>query len=158
MSEALAPGLVSLDRSQVQALIPHRPPFLFVESAELRDGRAVRGICQWPRDNPLLQGHFPAVQIVPGVLLVEAAAQLAAVLLASRARPAAHPQIGMLTGIRRASFHRPVLPEEAVDFSVELGQSMDGMAWLSAEGQDEAGRRVCQCEIRVALATPPPRT
>jgi 3-hydroxyacyl-[acyl-carrier-protein] dehydratase len=151
---------VRIDFDQIRALIPHREPFIFVKSAEIVGIGEIHGICLWEPENPVFKGHFPELKIVPGVLLIEAAAQLAAVLLAHQSREsneAAHQthsqnMLGVLTGVRRASFHKPVLPSDSIHFQVTINHSMAGMVSISAEAQNTHGQKVCKCELSVALA------
>jgi 3-hydroxyacyl-[acyl-carrier-protein] dehydratase len=151
---------VILDQAQVETLIPHRAPFLFVKSAVVVSTTEIRGIVVWDTDNPAFEGHFPGFPIVPGVLMVEAAAQLAGVLIAYQAtRAAANADgagekakrpLGMLVGVRRASFHKPVYPDVPVHYSVKLGNAIGGMASISAEAADGEGARVFKGEVNVA--------
>jgi len=148
-----------LTREAVEALIPHRTPFLFVESAELIDQNSVRGTCRWPTDNPVFKGHFPDLPIVPGVLAVDAVAQLAGTLLVLRAQPQARAMrggtddqpLGVLIGIKRASFHRPILPESRIQFDVKVANAVGGMVTVDAVGHDLAGQKVCKCELSIAM-------
>ena len=146
----------TLSAEQVQALIPHRVPFLFVQSAQILDATRISGWCAWQTDNPLFHGHFPELPLVPGVLLIEGAAQLTGVLLAHAGMPhglsstEAQP-LGVLTGVKRASFHRPVPPEEPVRMEVVFTQGLGGMAMASAQGWDRKDRLVCRCDLSVAL-------
>jgi len=146
--------------AQIERYIPHRVPFNFVESAEVLGKGDISGICSWKPDNPIFTGHFPDFPVVPGVLIVEAAAQLAGVLIAYNAEQrglrmgdsSSVDMVGMLIGIRRASFHRPVLPDSRIFFKVTLGNALGGMISASAEGYSESNDKTVKCELSVAIA------
>lgn len=149
-----------LDQARIETLIPHRAPFLFVKSAVVVSATEVSGTAVWDADNPAFEGHFPGFPIVPGVLMVEAAAQLAGVLIAYQATHAAANTdgageketrpLGMLVGVRRASFHKPVYPDMPVHYCVKLGNAIGGMASIIAEAVDGEGARVFKGEVNVA--------
>ena len=146
--------------AQIERYIPHRVPFLFVESAEILGQYDISGICSWQSDNPIFAGHFPGFPVVPGVLIVEAAAQLTGVLIAYNAEQrglstdssASAEMVGMLIGIKRASFHRPVLPGSRLHFKVTLGNALGGMISANAEGYSESNDKTVKCELSVAVA------
>ncbi len=100
-------------------LLPHRPPFLFVdEFLELRPDEAGRGRWTPSADLEVFTGHFPDYPVLPGVLLIEAIAQVgAAVALVSEGREGDLPLFG---GIDKARFRRQVRPGETVDLEVEM--------------------------------------
>jgi 3-hydroxyacyl-[acyl-carrier-protein] dehydratase len=99
-----------MDRRAIEALIPHRAPFLWIdEILELEPGvRCVARKVVDPRE-PFFTGHFPNNAIVPGVLLIEAVAQTAGVMLASAA-PIASGATPMLAAVNRFKFLKPVAP------------------------------------------------
>ena len=107
-------------------------------------------MAQWEESNPLLDGHFPGFPIVPGVLLVEAAAQAAGILIASSGREALPMEeadrpsvdgLGVLVGVKRAAFHKPVFAGNRLDLIVWLGQRIGDMVAVSALAVGKDGGR-----------------
>lgn len=150
---------MKLDSEQIQRLIPHRAPFLFVESAEILGPHDISGVCVWDAQSPIFDGHFPEFSVVPGVLIVEAAAQLAGALISHNGQqrelpaagiPMAHP-LGVLIGIKRASFHKPVLPNDRITFKVTIENPVAGMVSVRAEAVGSANQKICKCDLSVAV-------
>jgi 3-hydroxyacyl-[acyl-carrier-protein] dehydratase len=110
-----------LDTAAIERLLPHRHPFLFLdEVTSLEPGVRATGSTTVSADEPFFAGHFPGRPVMPGVLLVEAMAQLGAVALLS-AQPAGG-RLPFLAGIDRARFHRPVFPGDRLRLHTELQQ------------------------------------
>jgi 3-hydroxyacyl-[acyl-carrier-protein] dehydratase len=101
--------------------LPHRPPFIFVESVEkLEAGSLAQCSKTFRRTESFFEGHFPGNAIVPGVLLVEGMAQTAGIAVGSPGK------MFLLAAIRSMKFLRPVHPEEPVGFSArKLGNVGD---------------------------------
>src|SRR5271169_1862160 len=99
-----------MERSEIETLIPHRPPFLWIDRVEeLEPGvRCVAVKFVDPAD-PIFAGHFPAQPILPGVLLIEAVAQTAGVMLGSAA-PQGSGELALLAAVNRFKFFKPVAP------------------------------------------------
>ncbi len=131
-----------MERSEIETLIPHRAPFLWIDRVEeLEPG--VRCVATKFVDpaNPIFAGHFPAKPILPGVLLIEAVAQTAGVMLASAA-----PQEGtkgggvaLLGAVNRFKFLKPVTPGQELRIETkkmtEAGRLayIGGTVWVDGE-------------------------
>jgi 3-hydroxyacyl-[acyl-carrier-protein] dehydratase len=106
-------------RETIEAIIPHRPPFLLVDEVlELDPGRKVRGLFRVPEDGWWFQGHFPGRPVMPGVLTIEAIAQCGAVaVLADEANRGKTP---FFAGIDDCRFKRVVGPGDELELECEF--------------------------------------
>lgn len=109
---------------QIQQILPHRFPFLFIDGVEsvdleAEDGPSIVAIRMVSNSDPILQGHFPGNPVVPGVVQVETMAQAAVVLahLAGHFDQRTHHCFFM--GIEKASFRAPVVPGERLEIRVQ---------------------------------------
>ncbi|MGB9867642.1 MAG: 3-hydroxyacyl-ACP dehydratase FabZ [Bacillota bacterium] len=103
----------------VQEIIPHRPPFLFVDEVlELEPGRRAVGIKRVREDEYYFSGHFPGYPVMPGVLIVEALAQVGAVALLSL--PEYSGKIALFAGIDKFRFRREVRPGDLLRLEATL--------------------------------------
>ena len=104
---------------EIQAVLPHRYPFLLVDRIlELEVGKRAVGLKNVTANEPFFQGHFPGHPIMPGVLIVEALAQVAA--FAVLGVEGAGGRLGFFAGIDRFRFRRPVIPGDQLRLEVEL--------------------------------------
>src|ERR1700694_3444479 len=107
-----------LDSQAIQKLLPHRFPFLLVDRIiELVPRERIVGIKQVSINEPFFQGHFPGTPVMPGVLVVEALAQVGAVL-ALREIEDRDRKLVLFTGIKEARFRRPVVPGDTLILEV----------------------------------------
>jgi 3-hydroxyacyl-[acyl-carrier-protein] dehydratase len=98
-----------LDREQIKAIIPHRDPFLLIDRIEeCEPGVSATGFLEVRADMFWVPGHFPDYAVMPGVLIVEACAQVGAVALLSQ--PANQGRIALFAGIDKVRFKRQVRP------------------------------------------------
>ena len=111
--------MTTLDRAGIEAIIPHRAPFLLVdEIIELEPGKRAVGVKQFAESEAFYAGHFPGHPITPGVLIVEALAQVGAVAIL--ALPENRGKLPFFAGIDGVRFRKPVQPGETLRLEVEL--------------------------------------
>ena len=133
-----------LDTLAIQAILPHRYPFLLVDRiVELTPGERIVGVKQVTINEPFFQGHFPGAPVMPGVLIVEAMAQVGAVY-ALRQIEDRERKLVLFSGIDNARFRRPVVPGDTLVLTVtplRVGgrvQRMRGEAHVSGQLAAEA--------------------
>ena len=131
-------------------LLPHRPPFLFVdEIVALEPGRSATGRWRLTGDEWFFGGHFPGRPTLPGVLMCEAVAQVGAIAVLADARFAG--KLPLFGGLDGARFRRQVVPGDTLELSVELGR-MSARAGKGT-GRAKVGDAVaCECELMFVLA------
>ncbi len=104
----------------IQALLPHRYPFLLVDRIlEIEGAKRIVGIKNVTANEQFFQGHFPGQPIMPGVLLLEVMAQTGGILARKTAEGKGRPTV-FLTGIEKAKFRRPVVPGDQLRVEVEV--------------------------------------
>ena len=110
-----------LDSVMIQKIIPHRYPFLLVDRViELDAGKHAVGIKNVTIGEPFFQGHFPDYPVMPGVLIVEAIAQVGAIAMLSM--PEYAGKIAFFAGLDNVRFKRQVKPGDVLRLQVDLGQ------------------------------------
>ena len=142
----------------VTDLIPHRPPFLFVDEIVSETADSLVAKRTFRADEFFYKGHYPEHPITPGVLLCEAVFQTGALLMSKRAKAAgatAGEQGGvpLLARVSDVKFRNPVFPGETVELSVKIKEVMGGFTMMSG-AITSAGKRVLSVDFAVAWKTP----
>lgn len=121
-----------LDIDAIRDILPHRYPFLLVDSIlELEEERIV-GIKNVTVNEPFFQGHFPEFPVMPGVLIVEAMAQVAGVLVL-KSIPDRKSKLVLLASIEEAKFRRPVRPGDQLRIEMKVGRRKATVAKMHGE-------------------------
>jgi 3-hydroxyacyl-[acyl-carrier-protein] dehydratase len=157
MTDAAKPKPL-LDVEAIMGLLPHRPPFLLVDRVvELEPGKRIVGLKAVTMNEPFFVGHFPGHPVMPGVLILEALAQVAA-LLAMKSLTAEQTarKITYLMGIDGARFRRPVVPGDRLELSVEITKRKDPV-WKERGEARVDGELVAEADFMAMLAEPPTR-
>ena len=112
--------LATADIKSIQSLLPHRYPFLLVDRVEDIDGvKTARGIKNVTMNEPHFQGHFPGTPIMPGVTIIEALAQTAAVMVGTTHKLHNKNMLIYFMSIDKCKFRRKVVPGDVLNLHVE---------------------------------------
>ncbi|MED6334046.1 MAG: 3-hydroxyacyl-ACP dehydratase FabZ family protein [Planctomycetota bacterium] len=142
----------TLERPEIEALIPHRPPFLFVDRVLELEGDAI--VTEWrvPEDAAFFQGHYPGNPITPGVLLSEFAVQSAAILVgATEAGERPDGAVPVLTHIQNARFRRMVRPGDTVRTRATVVERVGDARFVHARIESATGETTARLEFTVVL-------
>ncbi|WNQ11579.1 3-hydroxyacyl-ACP dehydratase FabZ [Paenibacillus aurantius] len=139
-----------LDVNQIQEIIPHRYPFLLVDRIlEVEEGVRAVGIKNVTVNEPFFEGHFPGYPVMPGVLIVEALAQVGAVAMLKL--EANRGKLGFFAGIDSCRFREQVVPGDTLTLETEITRLKGAIA--KAKGTAKVGDRVvAEAEMMFALA------
>ncbi len=127
-----------LNIDEIQKIIPHRPPFLLVDRIdEMEAGISAVGRKCVTMNEPFFQGHFPGKAVMPGVLIIEALAQVGAICMLSI--PGNEGKIAFFAGIDNVKFKRQVVPGDVLTLEVHITKNKGsfgvGTAKATVEGK-----------------------
>jgi 3-hydroxyacyl-[acyl-carrier-protein] dehydratase len=135
---------------EIRELIPHRYPFLLVDRIEeLEPGVRAVGIKNVTHNEPFFQGHFPDYPVMPGVLIIEAMAQVGAVGVVAGGEH--REKLALFAGIDGVRFRRQVLPGDVLTMEVEI-ERLKGRIGRGRGRTTVGSERVCEAELIFAFA------
>src|SRR6185503_11711658 len=140
----------ALDIDAIREILPHRYPFLLVDRIEELETERVVGIKNVTVNEPFFAGHFPDYPVMPGVLIIEAMAQVAGVLVLSGI-PDRNNKLVLLAGVDGAKFRKPVRPGDQLRMEMKILRSRASMAKVSGTATVD-GVVVAEAEILCVLA------
>ncbi|MFQ5454599.1 MAG: 3-hydroxyacyl-ACP dehydratase FabZ [Nitrospirota bacterium] len=139
--------------NEIYRILPHKYPFLLIDRIlEFEAGRHIAAIKNVTINEPFFQGHFPDFPIMPGVLIIEAMAQVGAILaLKSTASDSDFKNKYMyFSGIDKAKFRKPVYPGDQIRFELEVMQSRPPYWRLKGNARVEEVL-VCEAELKAMV-------
>ena len=146
IQDAIAKETTVLDIEQIMKVLPHRYPFLLVDRIlEIEDGKRIVGLKNVTINEPFFQGHFPGHPIMPGVLIIEAMAQVGGMLLMG-AVPDPENKVVYFTSLNNVKWRRPVKPGDQLRFELELLQVRGMMCKMSGVAKVD-GQVVAEAEM-----------
>ena len=136
--------LTEVDRQRIMEMIPHRDPFLMIDKViDIVKNERATGVKNVSSDDYYFRGHFPARPVMPGVLIIEAMAQTAAVLVVQTLGRESEGKLVYFMSVDSARFRRPVLPGDCLNVHVTK-QRNRGNVWKFAGAAKVNGRLVAE--------------
>jgi 3-hydroxyacyl-[acyl-carrier-protein] dehydratase len=139
-----------MDIQAIREILPHRYPMLLVDRIEELEADRIVGIKNVTINEPFFNGHFPDYPVMPGVLIVEAMAQVAGVLVLSQI-PDRKNKVVLLAGVDGAKFRKPVRPGDQLRIEMKLSKRKTSMAKMSGTASVD-GVIVAEAEMLCVLA------
>lgn len=144
-----ATGNAVIDINEIMNILPHRYPFLLIDRIlDLDPGKSARGLKNVTINEPFFMGHFPGHPIMPGVLIIEAMAQVGGVL-AFKSAGVSNKAVYFM-GIDNARFRKPVLPGDSVEFVLTVTKCR-GVIWVFKGEAFVAGNLVAEAELMATI-------
>ncbi|MBT5414700.1 MAG: 3-hydroxyacyl-ACP dehydratase FabZ [Rhodospirillaceae bacterium] len=127
---------IDIDIERILEMIPHRFPFLMIDKlVDVVAGEGATGIKNVSINEPFFQGHFPGKPVMPGVLIIEAMAQTAAVLVVHTLGPNAEGKLVYFMTIDDARFRKPVMPGDTLHVHVRKKRSRNNVWKFEAQAK-----------------------
>jgi len=142
---------------KITDLIPHRPPFLFIDEVVEHNETSLTARRAWRADEDFYNGHYPGSPITPGVLLCEAVFQAGAAYMSLQAQAAGSAPgegVPLLAKISDVRFRNPVFPGDEILIEVTKRESLGGFTMMTGNVRKSDGTRVLNVSYSVAWKTP----
>lgn len=139
-----------MDIDQIRGILPHRYPMLLVDRIEELEEERVVGIKNVTFNEPFFMGHFPDFPVMPGVLIIEAMAQVAGVLVLSQMPDRAN-RLVLLASVEQAKFRKPVRPGDQLRIEMKVGKRKATVAKMYGTASVD-GVLVAEAEVLCKLA------
>ena len=143
----------TLDINEIRRILPHRYPMLLVDRIVELEAERIVGIKNVTANEPFFSGHFPDFPVMPGVLIVEAMAQTAGVLVLKSVEDRASKLV-LLVSIEYAKFRRPVVPGDQLRMELIMLKRKASVAKMSGKATVD-GALVAEAEVMCKLADKP---
>ena len=141
-----------LDIIEIMAILPHRYPFLLVDKVlEVEQGKRIVALKNVTMNEPFFQGHFPGHPVMPGVLIIEAMAQVAAIMAYLASGDQAEDKVSYFMAIDNARFRKPVKPGDTLRIEIETIFHKRGI-WSVAGKTYVGDTLVTEAELKATLA------
>jgi len=148
--------LLTADIALIQRILPHRYPFLLIDKVVDIDGyQKARGIKNVTMNEPHFQGHFPGKPIMPGVTIIEAMAQTAAVMVGTALDMADKNMLVYFMAIDKCKFRRMVVPGDVLELRLETTRGKPGgKVWKFMGVAEVGGEMACEAEFTAMMDLP----
>ena len=143
--------MIKINSDLILKLIPHRDPFLFIENVEiLEEGKKGRGFKKFLETEYFFKGHFPDMPIVPGVVLIEALAQTAGIVVSHQFIENKNKSV-LFMSISRAKFRNPVKPNDDIVFEVSCLNKVRSVYKFQGKAFNQNNIKVCESEFTAMI-------
>ncbi len=150
--DAAVPGHADITR--IKRMIPHRYPFLLIDAVrDIRKGRSAVGIKNVSVNEPFFQGHFPEEPVMPGVLVVEAMAQTAAVLVVDTLGMEGEDMLVYFMTLDKGRFRQKVVPSDQLELHTRILRGRGKIWKFWGEGKVN-GKTVAEAEFSAMIVLP----
>jgi 3-hydroxyacyl-[acyl-carrier-protein] dehydratase len=145
-----------MDIQEILRTLPHRYPIILVDRVlQIEPARRIVALKNVSINEPVFAGHFPGYPVMPGVLVLEALAQAAAILsIVTLGDEKPKDLIYYFVGIDKARFKRPVEPGDQLQLEVDFARELRGIAFFKSKATVQ-GQVACEADLMCAYRTPP---
>ena len=151
LSIKLKKSMIKIDSESIMKLIPHRDPFLFIDNVEIMEiGSKGRGYKKFLKTEFFFKGHFPNMPIVPGVVLIEALAQTAGIVVSHEFKNNKNKSV-LFMSVSKAKFRSPVKPNDIIMFDVFLLNKIRSVYKFQGTALNQNNIKVCESEFTAMI-------